>query len=406
MDFDKSWLQEGGDPPEEHRAEVARLLDFADGEADQEMARALGEEALEALEALVALLTERRDGTRLALLREATLPKKQRKLVGKAIHRLRTLGVVCEAPSGRVGVMGYHSVTLPSWMALPIATGVRLLILSGKDSQNRPLSCYAVTDETGFDDLAAIEEPSKSQIRKLITSIEDPNDLGVELFFAETDERLVRTRLVQALERHKAGGKAAPRELSVCRILLDGPLLEPGEHPVYDLLPEVDPLLVRRGHELLGRMVGDQYRQGPCDRPVLTDEWEVEASQRLQNAMMSPVVIDSAQRRERVHDEVDRLVTELFTTEIRIASAERLEDGAYVLCRAGREEEGALALATAVALRDPTRGALDIPWARESIHGIVDVEAMLAQADLDEQSPAELPDDEPARTDGGLIIPG
>lgn len=380
MPFDTAWLTEATDVPEEHAALAERLRAFASGPADPDGALALADAPLDGLLALVEVLLRAQDGARLALLKGSGLPKKARKAIGKAIHQLKTRGVDCEVPTSRVGTMGYSLDPLPSLISTPLANGTQILILSDLLAGGGQGSCYAVTAAEGLDELALIEEPSRTRLRRIVKDIEDDHENAVRMTFAEATSEHVRTRLVAALERHRASKTPLPKEYSACRALIEGPQLD-GPHPARVRLGATDPTLVRQGHRLLGRVVEDvdqPYEYGAVDRPMLDQEWETEAYERLQKALDSPVVVDDVQRRERVSDELDRIVEATFEPALRATSADRLLDAAFVLAGRGAEEMGRIAIATADALLDESRAVLDIPWARESIRGIVDIDYMLA----------------------------
>lgn len=411
MSFPTAWLlNEMEDVPEEMLGTATALRAFLHGAVDAAAAEELAQVDSIALISLIETLEARNDGARLALLRAAPLPKKARKATGKAIHKLKTRGIACEAPAGRVGIMRYQTDRLPSYMALPMATGVRLLILSEHVAGPGNVTCYAVVDDDGVEELVAMDEPSRRKIRKLIDSIEEPGDSGSQLFFVEADPAFVRARLTEAIDAHRANNGPPLEDLDYCRMVLEGDTTD--VHPALDLVGPCDPSLVKRGAELLGCPTDTGYIQGPADRPVLSDDWQIDASKRLGDACDSPVVVDESQRRSRVIDEVDRLTEDTFDEAQRARSARRLRDSAYVLKLGRRDEEAQIALATAAALDDLEIATLDIPWARESVHGIIDVDHLLERQhqhvhgpdcdhDHDHEGPAS-GGDEP----GSLIIPG
>ncbi len=382
MPFETTWLtSEDAEIPTEQQAEVAAMRDFLSQPADLSAGEALASSSLEGLLSLVATLTDRQDGSRLAILKAAGLPKKARKAAGKAVHKLKTRGIACELPTGRVATIGYQTDVLPSFISVPLASGEELLLLSGRP-YGQAVTCYAVADENGFEELVSIEEPSRTRIKRLIDRISDPRGSDLDIYFVEADPAYVRSKIQAAMTRHRAANKPLPEEWPQLQALIEQGDTHDGEHPARTLIGTVDASLVARSGELLGRVQhhGDHthYIGGKCDRPVMEDDWQKAASQRLENAMESPVVVDDVQRRERVTDEVDRLADEVFDEAMRQKCAARLTDTAFTLFKRGDAECAAMSLATADALLDATQKTLDIPWCRDSIHGIIDIDMLLA----------------------------
>ena len=381
MGFEKNWLTGDNAISDTADPAVAALRGFLDNEPSVEAAAAIADSGVDGLIALAEVLTERQDGARLAALREVKLPKKARKLVGKAIHKLTSRGVSCDVPGPRVGTMGYAAEELPSYLSVSLPTGDQLMLLSAV-VDGSPTTCYAVTIDTGLDELALIDSPSRTKLKRIIESIEEGSRDSLDVFFAEADPALVRSRLQAAVLRHRESNQPLPEDYAACRHIIDvGPTV--GDvHPLLAELGDIEPIAMRRGEELLGHMVphGDHhhYQSGPIDRFAWTDAWQNETSAKLKEASESPLVVDDIQRRQRIVDELERVVETTFTTEFRAAEAQRLMDTGYAMLRRRKNQDLAqVAAATARALLDEDQPALEIPWARESVFGVVDIDILI-----------------------------
>jgi hypothetical protein len=260
-----------------------------------------------------------------------------------------------------------------------------------------------------------IQDPSRSRIRKIIQGVEAHRNVEFPIRFVECPAPLVRRRIQQSIEVHRARGISLPPDYAQIKPLIDGEV--PVEHPVLAEIAGTDSNLVLRGAELLGQQSSGDYVPGLVDRPVLKESLEREFHQRVLNALDSPVVLDESQRRERVLLELDLIVRDVFDEEMRQRCAERLLDSAWVLVHSGQAEPAAVAAASATALLNGALNPLDIPWARESIVGLVNVDAMLQGAAPDDHvhgpdcdhGHIHGPDCDHGDDDlggGGLIIPG
>ncbi len=381
MSFETSWLTTTDELPAEVGERAEPLRAYLADEPTLDAARGLAAADLDGLIALAEVLESNQDGPRLALLRDAKLPRKARKAVGKAIHRLESRGVTVEATDTRVGTMGYHTEPLPSYLSVPMPDGAQLMMLSDR-RYGQHVTVYAVTTPEGLEELAAIDEPSKSRLRRIVDDLTEGGRMGVEMFMEPVPQALVRQRLRAGVARHRDNGRAMPDDWTVLAEVIEQGDTHEGAHPIRDLLT-ADPDLVGRGPELLGGMCDHEghghahYHPGPADRPVMTEDWQKQANERLKVAMDSPIVVDEVQRRQRVVDELDRLTEEVFDADKRAEVAGRLEETAWLLHLSGRQDLAELTLASADAVANTDRGALDVPWLRESIHGVVDVDAML-----------------------------
>lgn len=376
MAFDWTWLTDTSPATEPHRETVEVMRRFLTEPDFAPLVARVAASSEDALRALAEVLVERRDGTRLAHLREApALPKAARKEIGKAVHRLKTVGVACEVGGAVVGTLAIVQEMLPSYMALPLANGIRLLLLTDRVG-GALQTAYVISHETdGVDDVAAIREPSRTKLRRLIEDVErGASEEG--LFFVEAEPALVRTRIREAVAVQRARGKPLPQDWAEVQALVNaGPGID--AHPVHALVPSPDPGLLERGAELLGvtDLVTGKYRPGIADRPLPSDAFENELMKRLHDAWDSPLVVSDAQRRERLTSEVDRMLEDFFAGGVRQSTAARLRDTAYVLARGGRVDEAATVLVTADAVADSSRPLADIPWARESLRTLVDLDA-------------------------------
>jgi hypothetical protein len=406
MAFNPDWLADGEDVPSERLDEVHILRAYLDHKNDNVDQRELVSCSPEGLLSLVERLSGIKDGARLEQIKRSSLPKAVRKLAGKSIHRLRTQGVTWTIPQGTTGTMAYKQDVLPSYMSLPSPTGMRFLILTGRHANGSLVAVYGMAHDTeGLENFIALPDVSRTRLKKLLDQIERPHHLPLRSAMSEADPALVRARFVQAAEAHRVLGKPFSEDYHRYKTILDGDQLD-GEHPATCLVVGVDDALLLRGIELLGKMdtCGEHthYHYGLADCPMLGQKWINEMSQRLENAATSTVVINEAQRRERIVAELDRIIVDTYVPEFRKLVSDRLLDAAVVMHQQNLKSEAEIAATTAQALLDPERQILDIPWARKGIMQMVNIDAILGA-----QSPDALEhDDEPTEDDTSLIISG
>ena len=373
MDIEASWITDNDSVPPEFTEVVDRLRAFLSSDDIVAEAAALSDQSPSVLLPLIDVLLTAKDATRLTAIKTAGPSKVVRKACGKAIHRLKAQGVSVSESAARVGSLTYVKEDLSSYLGTPLAMGLRMVILSGR-CDGAVTSCYAVLHESeGVDQLMAVKDPSRSRLRKIIREIESQPNGEIPVRFVECPPELARQRIQQSIAVHRAKGRALPTDYSHIKPLIDGDGLIHG-HPVFAELGALDEQLIARSAELLGHRTSDGYKHGPADRSLLTRDLQLEIHQRLTNATESPIILDDVQRRERIQLELEHIVRDLFHVEHRALCAERLLDTAFVLAKTGQVEVASIAAVTARALHSENANPLEIPWACQSIYGLVDVD--------------------------------
>ncbi|MFT5434869.1 MAG: hypothetical protein ACI9OJ_005585 [Myxococcota bacterium] len=375
----ESWIFTDVPPTDEHAADVAAARAFVAEEATPEAAAALSGASLPAVEALVAGLTERLDGSRLALLKQAGMSKKARKVVGKAIHKLKTRGIECEAPTGRVGSLSYVKESLASWMSIPDGLGVRFMLLAGRTPNEQLECCYALGGGgEGVIDFVMIEEPSKSRLKRIMGDIESERD-GFQARFVEVPADLARTRLNESAAVQRSNNKPLPNEFADAHDLLAGDTVDRSTHPARALVGPSDAALIENSALLLTRDDDDGKRiLGEADRPLLSQEQGDGLHGRLEAIVHDDAnKEDEDRKRALVLEELDTFALEIFTPTFTALQADRLLDCAYCLHKIGKAGDAKIALATADALMVEGASLLEIPWVKESFRGMFDVEHLL-----------------------------
>jgi len=414
--IESGWLTGEVSVPEDFVNLVAPLQAFLESnESELEATKLIELVSSEDLLVLVSVLAAADDATRISHIKAANPPKAVRKMCGKLIHRLKAQGITVSAKAPRIASVGYLREELSSYMATPLAMGLRMIILSGR-CEGALTSCYAVVHESeGVDQLMVVQDPSSSRLKKIMREVESQPNGGIPISFVECPHELARQRIQESIEIHRAKGHSMPSDYARIKPLIDGLGLE-GDHPVLLSLGELDAGLISRGSELLGRQTENDYHHGVADRLVLPTSNQREFQQRLMNAIESPVVLNDAQRRERVVLELEHIVRDVFHVERRVLSASRLLDTAMVLAQTGSRDFALVAAATARALLDEQIDILNIPWARESIFGLVDIDQVV-QGIMADNSLGGMGEPhghvhgpgcnhDHQHTDSGLIIPG
>jgi hypothetical protein len=336
-------------------------------------AKALKPLEVPALLALVDYLKQQHSGAHLALLKDAGLPKKARKAAGKAVHLLESRGISCAVTDQRSGSLGIEVEQLPSYMTIPTGDGLTVTLLSNI-SMGRPECAFVVYNDTGLLEASLIDMPSRSRLRKIMRDIVTDPENPSQTTWVECIPELVRARILEAAALTRATKEPLPDGFSAISSLLEGPTLQ-AEHPILEAYDAVDTELVQRSLELLADPTSDDHDTVPG--PLFEEDWFQALESALEAASENPEFTTEDERRSGIYDVLQSAVGEYFTQERRLSAATRLLDSAYLLDRLDQRTISQITIATALALQDTTIDALDIPWCKQSITRLIDMDAFM-----------------------------
>ncbi len=387
MGFQSSWFI-GSEAAEPAYAEAAATLRaFLESDPSSQGAReviALGEPAVKAM---VDVLLDRKDGLRLAHLRDTEPPKALRKLIGLAVHKLESRGIVCRVPEPQIGKIAYLEETYPSYMSRPDLEGYQFLVLADKTGTGAwsVVVCLADRKEGIFQLLPA--DAGRARLKRILEDLSGRGHGHASIPYAEAPAPLVRRRIREAAAIHRGLGKPLPKEWGeVAGLIEHGPAED--AHPAHALLGPADARYLTQAEGLLGEYAQhdghEHYHAGDLELPIPGDAWLEANLPALEAAATSPLLVTREQRVERVQDEIARLLRTYADATVCATTAEIALDAAYVLARTGREDAGRAAYATAIALVEPGRDPVTVPWALAAFNRLFDVSQIVDQAALKE----------------------
>lgn len=378
MTFSTDWISNPESASGDAQETAQRLHTYtkvADPTLDD--AKAIGHSDTDALIALITLLEHAKQGSHLAALKDAGLPKKVRKAAGRAVHRLGSQGIQCEVTEQRGGSLDIQMVSLPSYMTIPSGDGLTVVLLSNVQ-YGQPTCAFAVYNDEGLLEASLIDMPSRSRLRKIMTDIVKDPENPARTIWVEAAPDLIRTRLIDAIDRSRIGEKPLPEGHAHIGSILEGPVIE-SIHPAHVLLGDVDESDAQRSGELLGDVRAEI--QDTVPGPLFTDAWFAELETTLEAAVSRDGEDEDQTRRAQVKSTLLEAAESFFTAEQRFAAGVRLLDSAYLLGCLERIEEARISLSTATSLMDTSISPLNIPWCCDSITRLIDVDKFLLHLD-------------------------
>jgi hypothetical protein len=196
----------------------------------------------------------------------------------------------------------------------------------------------------------------RKDLREMIEESKQKHQITIASVPWEYVDRL----LYEGFEKAKAAERKGLEEFTSIRAIFTIGKPKAGSHPVYRVL---DPTSVRAGawrslsHKLLEEPEFESW--------ILERQWIEPYLKRVEDAQESRLVLNQAQKEERVAAIVRSGVADIFAGDRGQLYQGRLEDMALYLNATGRAEEGKLALAVALALQEGDwggLGALDITF--------------------------------------------
>ncbi|NIO03217.1 MAG: hypothetical protein GTN74_01005 [Proteobacteria bacterium] len=217
----------------------------------------------------------------------------------------------------------------------------------------RPKGLYLlqgiVSDTKGLIEFNRVET-TKRGFKDFYQSIKTPEQLPI----VEVDVGYCRFRLEEAAElTGQRGGSPPSAYLSSKRDIEKIERVE--TPPVFLLLDEKE---VQRDTSLLGG-TADLFQNEPFSSWFLPAEEVQTYAKLIQEAEESRLVLNPAQKEQRLQETYRKALIELFTEEKRLLYRRRLEEMAYVLLKEGYKDRAKAALAASIDLRSAPK-ALDL----------------------------------------------
>ncbi len=305
--------------------------------------------------AIVARLERRGDreaAAVLAALEKSAPSKLARRLVRRALFRLRQRGI--EIPEHRESESAppIFGPSLEGYLTPSSGTGDQLLWLVRPMTGGILLLEARVHDPDGMVEAAAYES-SRKKLRRLWEAIRET--LGLRVVAAEW--RYVDWRMFQAYEWAAGRRTSPPGEYPTLRASLVARPAAEVRHPLFALL---DAERVREDPTWLAgsdQLIGEPELQSWSVPPEVSERCERE----LESAETSPLVLSQFQMEDRVAGIARSCLELIFAPEKNASYARRLLDVAYVFCETERANAARHALAVALALQEG-RPPADIPF--------------------------------------------
>lgn len=339
--------------------------------------------------ALVAVLEAAADADRLGLVKLHASDRAARKAAGKAIHRLRSRGVLVpeeRRATGRKVEIG-RPASPPSWITHHDYSGSAVTILGDWDASYGPFFVLAVeSEEAGLQVSDLVRGATRKMERALMVEMQ-LEDKGVPV-----SANTARALLAEAARRTKAAGRPLPAGWDRIAPFVAGadPILA---RPSV-ALPEVDweraldspsaPLLAIVGNWLPDRAAFDET--------ILA----------LHAAASSELAISEDQRAEFVEDALARRMDAWFDARHRTSWALRFERAALLLDHRKEPAAAVAALAAARWLRDGERSVSSHPVLRVHWEQLFDVKDLMASFERDDDVVGQ---PEPERPESLILRP-
>jgi hypothetical protein len=276
---------------------------------------------------------------------EDAIPKAARKVLRRALHRLRSRGVDVGRPPAEAMVATLPSVEdgISVGLVTPVdPSGAQLLILAEPNPGGGVRLFEAVVDdERGIVDFVVLT-PNRSQARRLLRDLSERGPLPA----IETSPEAVRARLARVAARHPVD-RALPQAFADWRARMtrtpEG-ARTPGEL-AREALAGGAPL---GGRERLLELV-EQGEVGPW--PPSAERLR-SIAERLHKLGRSRLLVSDEQRRQQLGEAVRDALGEQLAADGRERVADRFEETAYAFWRQERVEEARACLQAAQELRE------------------------------------------------------
>jgi hypothetical protein len=286
--------------------------------------------------------------------------KELKREIRRALYKLAQRGVEI-APAGEDKTSPHEAVIklgpeIEAYMSAIDGAGVRMLwLVKPQMGGGIALLEGLVGDRDGLLQVGGARVRRK-ELRQMLEESKQKHQINMVTVPWEYADRL----LYEGFERAQQTERKGLEEFTSLRSIFTFGKPKQDSHPVFQTL---DSESVRAGawRSLSQRLLEEPEFQSW----VLDREWIEPYLRRVEDAQESRLVLNQAQKEERVAAIVRTAVAELFAGERGEIYQKRLEDMALYLTAAQRVEEAKLALAVSLALRDGDwggLGALDITF--------------------------------------------
>jgi hypothetical protein len=294
----------------------------------------------------------------------AALPKPARKVLHRALHQLRSRGVLLhEAQRGqRVATLPPVDDSVDAAMLTPLdARGARAVYLAASHPSGGVRLFELVIDEARGVLEFEVYSSGRSPVRRFLRDFERRERFAAVA--APTDS--VRALIGRAIAQQPAE-RPLPRGLSEWRSRISEPpegSSTPGEiaRAALDVPDAEAPQLLERAAALVS---GDEL--GPWPPPA---EATQEVAQKIADIGGGVIIVSGLQRHEQVRRCIDEALDTLYAEPFATRTARRWEESAYLFWKGGREADARACLAAARAFRagEPSRN----PVARAALERVL-----------------------------------
>lgn len=281
-------------------------------------------------------------------------PKSVRKEIRRALFRLQQRGVPVPKPEAEPAPpLRPPAAPIEGYLSPSDGNGDQLLWLLKPQPGGLAHLFAVVNDPAGMHE-ADLAEVSRKSVRAMREDLRRQNEIDmVPVDAAYCDHRM-------ALAHAWASARQAPVRGDYLRFRARLFSTPPREvpHPILAALGAdavgADPTALGEAAELLEEK---EFRTW-----FLTEDAVRPYLEQIQQVSESPLLLSPQQQEERAAQVVDAAVAETFGGERQASTARRMLDMAWVFHATRRDAAARRALATALALRDGTRGGRGIPF--------------------------------------------
>jgi len=242
---------------------------------------------------------------------------------------------------------------IEGYMSSVDGAGVRLVWLTRPQPDGGLLLLQGmVSDRTGLE-RASGAVVKRRELRERAQAIKESH--GIQMIAAPWE--YADQMLYESYERAKSLGQGETEHFSSLRSAFNPLKPKPAPHPIYNRL-SAEEARFDAWRERSRRLLDEpEFRFW-----ILDEDWMAPYLERVEQARESRLVLNEAQKEERISAIVRDAAREIFAGETGRVFARRMEDMALYLIETGREEPAKLALSVALQLAEGEPGILDISF--------------------------------------------
>lgn len=308
--------------------------------------------------AVVYLLGKIADEMALSALREleaVAAGKETKKEIKRALFKLAQKGFKAaeESVAESKPMLFEQSLEVEAYMSAVDGGGGRLIwIVKPHPGHGLQVIQAMLHDSQGLLRVGGMHMKRK-ELRSMMDEIKEQHQVSMVAVPWEYADQIV----YEGYERAKARGQSGLEKFHELRAMIATGKPKAQQHPVYERLNAGE---VREGgwRETSHRLLGEpELRYW-----ILTDEWMRDFLSQIEEARTSRLVLNPAQKEERLAAIVRDAVKQLCAGENGVGFARRMEDMALYFDETKRPEQAQLALAVAQQVKEGDPGPLDISF--------------------------------------------